>query len=86
MRLNVIGLIENMSYYVCACCGEKSRLFPKCDAKELAMESGVEYFGDLPFNQSLCQHFDDVSGTEEFDLVDLFDCFTDKILIQLNKS
>jgi len=51
MKLNVIGLIENMSYVECPCCQEKTPLFANSGASELAVSNGIEYFGELPFNQ-----------------------------------
>ncbi len=51
MKVNVIGLIENMSYLECPCCKEKVSLFVNSGAYELAVLNGIEYFGKLPFNQ-----------------------------------
>jgi len=101
MKLNVIGLIENMSYVECPCCQEKTPLFANSGASELAFSNGIEYFGELPFNQvrqniycesfvykvliswekkDLCRHIDSEEGTEETELIQIFESFVEKFL------
>ncbi len=47
MNVNVLGIIENMSYMLCPHCGEKIKLF-NGDNVKLAAETGVELLCELP--------------------------------------
>ncbi|MBO5782722.1 MAG: Mrp/NBP35 family ATP-binding protein, partial [Clostridia bacterium] len=41
MNVPVLGLVENMSYYVCPCCGEKTEIFGQSKAGLFANEYGM---------------------------------------------
>ena len=49
-KLNIpaIGLIENMSYFVCPGCGKESDLFGKGGGEALAHEMSVPFLGSIP--------------------------------------
>ena len=49
-KLNIptIGLIENMSYFVCPGCGKESDLFGKGGGEALAKEMSVPFLGSIP--------------------------------------
>ena len=49
-RLNVpiIGIVENMSYFACPHCGEKSYIFSSGGGKKIAEERGVDFLGEIP--------------------------------------
>ena len=44
----VVGVIENMSGYICPCCGEVSHIFSKGGGQVMARESGVRFLGGVP--------------------------------------
>jgi Mrp family chromosome partitioning ATPase len=48
VQLKILGLIENMSGYVCPCCGEVSKVFSMGGGEELARREGVNFLGRLP--------------------------------------
>lgn len=52
-NLNIIGVIQNMSYYVCECCHEKIYLYGKNGGKLLAEEYGIEYLGEIPMESQM---------------------------------
>jgi ATP-binding protein involved in chromosome partitioning len=56
--VRVLGVIENMSYYVCPHCGEKSELFLSGGGERLAAELGVPLLGQIPLQARLPQHAD----------------------------
>ena len=49
----VIGLVENMSAYVCRQCGHEEKLFPGNLVDELASQYDVPYLGRIPFDPRL---------------------------------
>lgn len=59
LQLRVIGLIENMSAYVCSHCGQKEELFPSGRTEHLAAEWGVPFLGSIPFDPRIATAADD---------------------------
>jgi ATP-binding protein involved in chromosome partitioning len=47
-RLSVIGVIENMSYFVCPHCGERTAIFGEGGGQEAADTLGVPLLGQIP--------------------------------------
>lgn len=66
MNVPVIGLIENMSYYVCPSCGEKHEIFGPSCAQETASHFGIDLLGRLPVDPAIAKICD--AGTIERDL------------------
>ncbi|GAB4344414.1 MAG: hypothetical protein Kow006_00350 [Gammaproteobacteria bacterium] len=50
LDIPVFGVIENMSHYVCPCCGEEQPLFPSAGADRLAGDRHVRFLGQLPLD------------------------------------
>ncbi len=46
----VLGLIENMSYFLCPKCGERSEIFSHGGAREEAKKLGIEFLGEIPLD------------------------------------
>ncbi len=44
----VFGLIENMSYFVCGHCNERTDIFGHGGVQEAADELGIDYLGEIP--------------------------------------
>jgi ATP-binding protein involved in chromosome partitioning len=53
MKAPIIGLVENMSYFVCPHCGERTYLFGVCVGESVASAIGVSFLGSTPSTQSL---------------------------------
>jgi len=51
-QVPVLGVIENMSGYMCPCCGEISNVFSKGGGEIMARECGVPYLGSVPIDTS----------------------------------
>jgi ATP-binding protein involved in chromosome partitioning len=51
-QLNVVclGIIENMSYYLCPKCGHRDELFDHGGAKSAAKDLNVPFLGEIPLN------------------------------------
>jgi len=62
-RLNVtpLGLIENMSWYVCPSCGHRHEIFSHGGAEAAAKRFGVPFLGAIPLEESIREDAD--SGT-----------------------
>lgn len=54
MDVKVLGIVENMSGFVCPYCQECSDLFSSDGAKKLANEYGLRFLGKIPLDQNLC--------------------------------
>jgi len=46
----VFGIVENMSYFLCPHCGERSDIFSTGGARREAESLGVEFLGDIPLD------------------------------------
>jgi len=54
----IIGIIENMSGYVCPDCGKKVDIFQSGGGKRIADEQFVPYLGSIPIDPSVCTDSD----------------------------
>lgn len=51
----VLGIIENMSEFVCPNCGEKTEIFGSGGGKELAKEFDMDFLGSLPLDPEIVE-------------------------------
>ncbi len=49
----IFGIIENMSYFLCPHCGERSEIFSHGGARETAAELGVGFLGEIPLDGAI---------------------------------
>jgi len=49
----VLGLVENMSYFTCPKCGERSEIFSHGGAKSEAERLGMDFLGEIPLHMSI---------------------------------
>ncbi|MCD7781135.1 MAG: Mrp/NBP35 family ATP-binding protein [Methanosphaera sp.] len=59
LKIDNIGLVENMSYFECPHCNEKINLFGDSKGKEFSEAMEVDYLGDLPFRTSVSESADE---------------------------
>jgi len=57
-KIPIIGIVENMSRFVCAGCRNVSNLFGTKETANLASETGVPLFGDIPLDSNVFEHCD----------------------------
>lgn len=50
VEIPILGIIENMSYYVCPACGHHDEIFSHGGGKRLAQEVGTQFFGEIPID------------------------------------
>jgi ATP-binding protein involved in chromosome partitioning len=55
----VLGIIENMSYYLCPSCGHRAEIFGHGGARREAERLGVDFLGELPLDLKIRSTSDD---------------------------
>lgn len=53
LNIEDIALVENMAYYVCPHCGERTNIFGESAGEEFANEMGIQYLGELPLTEKV---------------------------------
>ena len=53
VNVPVIGIVENMSYFVCTKCGERHEIFGHGGAREEAERIGVPFLGEIPLDREV---------------------------------
>lgn len=64
MGKNIIGIVENMSYYECPDCGSKHAIFGKSNIEEVAKKYGVDTLVKLPIDPEVASKIDSGMATE----------------------
>ena len=49
----ILGIIENMSYFLCPSCGERSDIFGTGGARQEAERLGVRFLGEVPLHMAI---------------------------------
>ena len=58
LKLPVIGVLENMSGFVCPKCGERTDIFKSGGGETMAKEMGVPFLGRIPIDPQIVQSCD----------------------------
>lgn len=53
VNIPILGLVENMSYFLCPSCGERSDIFGHGGAKEEALKIGADFLGQVPLHMDI---------------------------------
>lgn len=64
MGKNIIGIVENMSYFECPDCGGKHAIFGESNIEEVAKKYGVDTLVKLPIDPSIASKIDAGMATE----------------------
>ena len=54
MNVPILGLVENMSEFVCPNCRTVTPIFKKAGARELADEHRIPFLGEIPLDPAVC--------------------------------
>ncbi|MBE6088098.1 MAG: Mrp/NBP35 family ATP-binding protein [Clostridium beijerinckii] len=83
MNINILGIIENMSYITCTKCGEKMKLFNGDNTEKFLNDMDLKLLGELPMLSSINNlgKSDDAHIDESLEL--LFDPIVKKIIDEL---
>ncbi|MBO5926158.1 MAG: Mrp/NBP35 family ATP-binding protein [Clostridia bacterium] len=69
LKIPIIGIIENMSYYACPECGKKAYIFGKSNVEAIAEKFKVPVLARLPINPEITKMVD-MGKVEEIDCKD----------------
>jgi ATP-binding protein involved in chromosome partitioning len=59
LNVPIFGVIENMSYFVCPHCSERTEIFGHGGARTAAEDLGLEFLGELPLDPATREAADD---------------------------
>ncbi|KAK9880769.1 hypothetical protein WA026_013090 [Henosepilachna vigintioctopunctata] len=61
VNINILGVVENMSVFVCPCCKSLSEIFPATTggAKQMCMDLDVPFLGSLPLDPLIARCCDE---------------------------
>ncbi len=77
MNIDVLGLVENMSYAKCPDCGKEIKIFGDSHIEEIAEEFGYDLLAKLPIDTSVASYVD--KGMIEYIICDYLDVAADKL-------
>jgi ATP-binding protein involved in chromosome partitioning len=66
LGVETIGMVENMSYYVCPHCGHRDEIFSHGGAEAAAQRLGVPFLGEIPLNIAIRKNGDAGALLENF--------------------
>ncbi|XP_059979709.1 cytosolic Fe-S cluster assembly factor NUBP2 isoform X2 [Lagenorhynchus albirostris] len=82
--LRVIGVVENMSGFVCPHCAECTNVFSRGGGEELARHAGVPFLGSVPLDPELTRSLEEgrdfIRGFPESPAFPALSCIAQKIL------
>jgi ATP-binding protein involved in chromosome partitioning len=57
-RVPILGIVENMSYYICPHCDSRDYIFGEGGGKRAAAELGIPFFGEVPLDVAIRKQAD----------------------------
>ena len=57
-KVPILGIIENMSYYICPHCGSKDHIFGEGGARRAAEQLDISFLGEVPLDLPIRTHAD----------------------------
>ena len=90
VNVPVLGLIENMSHFICPSCGERSDIFGHGGAKKEAETLGMPFLGEVPLQMAIRATSDEgtpiVASQPESEQAQRYGEIADKLLASLEAS
>jgi nitrogenase subunit NifH len=53
MGMPILGIVENMSAFICPTCSGRFEIFQSGGGKKLAEEAGVTFLGEIPIDPTI---------------------------------
>lgn len=83
----ILGIIENMSYYLCPKCGSRADIFGHAGAARTADELGVTFLGEIPLHIDIRSNADNgtpiVMSQPESEYTKIYENIAQKVIAQL---
>jgi ATP-binding protein involved in chromosome partitioning len=57
-NIPLLGIVENMSYYICEHCGHRTDIFGHAGARQTAEKMNVPFLGEIPLHLSIRENAD----------------------------
>ena len=70
VNIPLLGMVENMSYFICPDCNKRYDIFGSGGAKRRAAEMQIPFLGEVPINIRIRVHGDEGRTAENFNDVD----------------
>ncbi len=88
LKLPVLGIVENMSGFVCPHCGETVDIFKRGGGEAAAKKYGVPFLGRIPLTPEVVENSDNgiPSSTANEAITKAFDEITDKMIEVIEKK
>ena len=67
VNIPVLGMVENMSYFICPNCNNRYDIFGSGGAKKRAADLDIPFLGEVPINISIRVHGDEGQTMRNFD-------------------
>ncbi|MCV6574589.1 MAG: iron-sulfur cluster carrier protein ApbC [Cohaesibacter sp.] len=58
VNIPILGVVENMSYFLCPSCGDRHDIFGHGGAREIAEKIGVPFLGEVPLHMDIRERSD----------------------------
>jgi ATP-binding protein involved in chromosome partitioning len=58
LKVPILGILENMSTFVCPHCGTPSAIFKQGGARKASERLGIRFLGEIPLDPAVCQTSD----------------------------
>ncbi|MDA1051913.1 MAG: Mrp/NBP35 family ATP-binding protein [Planctomycetota bacterium] len=89
VNINVLGMVENMSGFLCPDCGKRYDIFGHGGAREKAAQLDVPFLGEVPINMAIRELGDAGKTSASFDdpaLAPVFDAICHQLVSNLANS
>lgn len=88
MKIRVLGIVENMSGFVCPHCGETVNIFKRGGGEEAAKKYNVPFLGRIPLYPEIVDNSDNgiPSVSQENPIAQAFTKITDNLISIITKS
>ena len=90
LKLPVLGVVENMSGFVCPSCGDKFDIFKSGGGEKMADEMGIDFLGKIPIDPRLVEAGDSgmpyLERFAESDVAKEFESIVNKVVAQVKQQ
>lgn len=82
LNIEILGVIENMSYIICPCCNNTIRLADNENTKEFVQKNDIDLLGELPTSKEITNLSAGSDYRENKLLADIIDGIVEKVVVK----